>query len=277
MKNVPVYLDSNVIIDICDGREDGLEDLLLESVRIGKYCYPFSAEIISEITFGNNFDRNEERLKFVEKLSGNLYFAHSVYELGFKHESPFTIYETINEVAPLKEEKDLANFITYEQQIEARKAYGVDVNKLNNLSPPEAIEYLNRIFREFEYPESADIQQIPRSLDDFIEFNKKNTLEHFSPLWDSMGANHELMLKDNIILTLFSLLDMLGFWGDSKKTYKKGSRFGDSSHTFNASHFKALVSRDKRLIMKSSVVFHCERIESNTYLTSEFREHLEGK
>jgi len=277
MKNIPVYLDSNVIIDICDGREVGLDELLFGSVKSGDYCYPFSAEQISEITFGNDYERNEQRLAFVERLSNNLYFVHSVYELGFKYESPFKIYETINEVAPIQEEKDLANFITYEQQMEARNVYGIDVNRLNNLNPKEAIEYLNSIFRDFKYPDSTDISQVPRSLDDFIEFNRRNTIEHFSTLWDSMGANHDLMLRDNTIVTLFSLLDMLGFWGDLKKTHKKGSRFGDSSHTFNASHFGGLVSKDKRLIMKSGVVFHSVGIKASTYLTSEFRRHLEEK
>ena len=134
MKNIPVYLDSNVIIDICDGREDSLAELLLNSVDNGKYCYPFSAEQVAEITYGNNLERNDKRLKFIDKLITNLYFAHSVYELGFKNESPFAIYETINEVAPLPEEKELANLISYEQQVEAREAYGIDVNRLNNLT-----------------------------------------------------------------------------------------------------------------------------------------------
>lgn len=277
MKNIPVYLDSNVIIDICDGRGEGLDVQLIESVDAGKYCYPFSAEQIAEITFGNNTERNEQRLKFVEKLSNNVYFAHSIYESGFKHESPFAIYETINEVAPLPEESDLLNLITYEQQVEARLSYGIDVNKLNNLKPREVIEYLNSIFANFEYPEGVDVSQIPRSLNDFIEFNRKNTIKHFSSLWDSMGASHELMLKDNTIISLFSLLDTFGFWADSKRTYKKGSRFGDSRHAFNASHFGALVSRDKRLVMKSGVVFYSVGIEAKTYLTDEFRVHLEGK
>lgn len=277
MKNRPVYLDSNVIIDICDGREEGLAGLLMSSIDSGKYCYPFTAEQIAEITFGENYERNEQRLKFVEKLSNNLYFAHSVFELGFKYESPFAIYETINEVAPLPEEKDLPNLISYEQQVEARNAYGIDVNRLNNLSPKEAVEYLNSIFRDFEYPEGADVSQVPRSLNDFIEFNRKNTIEHFSALWDSMGANHDLMLRDNTIVSLFSLLDTFGFWSDSKKTYKKGSRFGDSRHSFNASHFGTLVSRDKRLIMKSGVVFYAVGIEATTYLTNEFRLHLDEK
>lgn len=275
MINIPVYLDSNVIIDICDGREDGLTELLFNSVDSGTYCYPFSAEQVAEITFGNNFKRNEKRLKFVEKLSNNLYFAHSVYELGFKNESPFAIYETINEIAPFPEEKELASLISYEQQAKAREAYGIDVNRLNNLNPKEAIEYLNSKFRDYEYPETADISQIPRSLDDFIEFNRKNTIEHFSALWDSMGASHDLMLRDNTIVTLFSLLDTFGFWADSKKTYKKASRFKDSSHAFNSSYFGALVSRDKRLIMKSGVAFHSIGIMSSTYFTDKFREHLE--
>lgn len=277
MKSIPVYLDSNVIIDICDGRGEGLDELLMESVDAGEYCYPFSAEQISEITFGNNVERNVQRLKFIEKLSNNLYFAHNVYELGFKHESPFSVYETINEVAPLPEENDLLNFITHEQQVEARKAYGIDVNKLNNLSPKEVIEYLNYILANFEYPESADVTQAPRSLDDFIAFNRKNTIEHFSALWDSMGASHELMLRNNTIVSLFSLLDTFGFWADSKSTYKKGSRFGDSRHTFNASHFGALVSRDKRLVMKSGVVFYSVGIKAKTYLTDVFRTHLDKK
>jgi len=277
MNNIPIYLDSNVIIEICDGRGQGLDKLLIESVDSGKYCYPFSAEQIAEITFGNNVERNKQRLKFISKLSNNTYFTHNVHELGFKHESPFSVYETINEVAPLVEEKELLNLITYQQQVEARKAYGIDSNKLNNLPPKKVIEYLNKTFKNFKHPENVDIKQAPDSVDDLVEFNRKNTIKHFSALWNMMGASQELMLRDNTIITLFSLLDTFGFWADSKKVYAKGSRFGDSRHTFNASFFDGLVSRDKRLLMKSSVVFNYVGIRTKTFHTDEFREHLEGK
>ena len=78
MERASIYLDSNVIIDIADGREDELFELILKSISIGTYCYPFAAEQISEITQPKKEDRNNYRLTLLGKISNNIYFEHSI-------------------------------------------------------------------------------------------------------------------------------------------------------------------------------------------------------
>jgi hypothetical protein len=81
VERVPVYLDSNVIIDMADGRENDLLGLVMRSIYAGPYCYPFSAEQISEITDNERQARNESRLMLLSDMSRNVYFEHSINSL----------------------------------------------------------------------------------------------------------------------------------------------------------------------------------------------------
>jgi len=275
LDRVPVYLDSNVIIDIAEGRENELLGLVMRSIYDGPYCYPFSAEQISEITDNERQARNESRLMLLSDMSRNVYFEHSINSLQFRTESTTLVYGTINEVALTPYwEADFANFVSFEQQLKARTAYGLSTGDLNNLSVEEAITKINSALANCEYEIREGQIAPPSSLDDMMDYSEQIMREHFSQLWESMGANIESQLRNGKLVSLFSLIDTLGFWSDTKETYKKGSRFADSRHAFNGSYFKCVVSRDKRLLKKSEAAYKYLGITTQCFHTDEFKAHL---
>src|SRR5688572_20062143 len=122
-----VYLDSNVLIEVCDGRGAGLDVLFRQAVATGIQSYPFSAEQVSEMTFGGDADRNKVRLNFLSDLSKNSYFVRSLYDCGFRTEFPFSVYQTLNAI-PLdpRFKRDFAKIVSYEDQRRAREEFGLD-------------------------------------------------------------------------------------------------------------------------------------------------------
>ena len=276
MERIPVYLDSNVIIDMADGRENDLLGLVMRSIYFGPYCYPFSAEQISEITDDKRQARNESRLMLLSDISRNIYFEHSIDSLQFRSESTNQVYETINEVSSAQNwESDFANVISFEQQLETRKAYGLSTDNLNNLSAEEAIIKINSALSSYEHEPNPGQIDPPRSLDDMMDYTEKNMREHFTQLWESMGADVESQIRNSKLVSLFSLIDTFGFWSDSKKTYEKGSRLADSRHTFNGSYFKCVVSRDKRFLKKSEAAYQYFGITTKCFHTDDFKDHLD--
>lgn len=276
MEISPVYLDSNVIIDMTDGRENDLLGLVMRSIYFGLYCYPFSAEQVSEITDNERQSRNESRLMLLSDLSRNIYFEHSIDSLQFRTESTNQVFETINEVSLAKNwEADFANFISFEQQLEARTAYGLSADDLNNLSAEEAITKINLALSNYEYVPNLGKIDLPRSLDDMMDYTEQNMREHFTQLWESMGVDVESQLRNGKLVSLFSLIDTFGFWSDSKKTYRKGSRLADSRHAFNGSYFKCVVSRDKRFLKKSEAAYKYFGITTKCFHTDDFKKHLD--
>lgn len=274
MEILPIYLDSNVIIDMADGREDELLGLIMRSNHFSSYRYPFSAEVINEIT-DDNLERSNSRLLLLQDISKDLYFEHSINSLGYRRESVFSIYDTLNEVALGKGwESDIANFVTFEQQLEARKAYGLVSSDLNNLSPEKALQTINNALAKYAYQSDESQFQPPKSLDDFMAYCEANMKENFTDLWLSIGADIKTQLKNMKIVNLFSLIDSLGFWCDSKKTYKKGSRLADSRHAFNGSYFQIVVSRDKRFLKKSEAAYNYFGINTQCISTDNFKKLL---
>ena len=276
MERVPVYLDSNVIIDMADGRENDLLGLVMRSIYFGPYCYPFSAEQVSEITDNERQARNESRLMLLSDISRNIYFEHSITSLQFRPESTTQVFGTIKEVSLAENwETDFANFISFEQQLEARTAYGLSTDELNNLSAEEAIIKINSALSNYEYElKQGQIDQ-PRSLAELMDFMEKNMRVHSAELWESMGANVESQLRNSKLVGLFSLIDTFGFWSDSKRTYKKGSRLADSRHAFNGSYFNRVVSRDKRFLKKSEAAYKYLGITTRCFDTDDFKAHLD--
>lgn len=275
MERIPVYLDSNVIIDIADGRENELLGLLMRSIYEGPYCYPFSAEQISEITDDKRQSRNQSRLMLLSDVSRNLYFEHSVNSLQFRTEVTTQVFETISDIASSKNwDADFANVISYEQQLEARNAFGLTTDDLNNMSAKEAISTINSSLSNYEYEFQGNQIKPPRSLEDMMVYTEENMREHFSSLWESIGANIDSELRNGKIVSLFSLIDTFGFWSDTKKTYKKGSRLADSRHAFNGSYFKIVVSRDKRFLKKSEAAYDYFDIGTRCFSTNDFKDHL---
>ena len=145
---------------------------------------------------------------------------------------------------------------------------------LNNLSPEIALQTINDALAKFAYHPDESQFQPPRSLDDFMAYCESNMKEHFTDLWLSIGADIKTQLKNMKIVNLFSLIDSLGFWSDSKKTYKKGSRLADSRHAFNGSYFQMVVSRDKRFLKKSEAAYNYFGINTKCISTDEFKKFL---
>lgn len=275
MDRFPIYLDSNVIIDVSEGRDDELLGLILRSVYFGPYCYPFTAEQVTEVARCERQETNQARLMLLSAISGNNYFEHSVLNLGFRKLHPSTVLETLNEV-PAREvwNPALSNgFPSYDQQLAARNAFGLTSNILNNLSPQEALLSISSALANYEYPEGTT-PGVPRSLDEMIEAVGKTTSESFSSLWHSLGVDPEAQLRNQKISGLFVLLDALGFWSDSKSIYKKGTRFADSRHAFNASYFTKVVSTDKHFLKKSEAAYVHYSIATAAMETSDFKAHL---
>ncbi len=107
-----------------------------------------------------------------------------------------------------------------------------------------------------------------------MTYTEENLRRHFSDLWQNIGADCEAQIRNVKIVNLFSLLETFGFWSDSKRTYKKGSRLSDSRHAFNGSYFTKVVSRDKRFLMKSEAAYLYFNIATQTMQTNEFKLHL---
>jgi hypothetical protein len=275
MERIPVYLDSNVIIDIADGRENELFGLLMRSIYEGPYCYPFSAEQISEITDEKRQSRNQSRLMLLSDVSRNLYFENSVNSLQFRTELTTQVFETIGGIAASKNwDVDFANIISYEQQLESRNAFGLTTDDLNNMSAKEAISTINSALSNYEHESQDDQIKPPRSLDDMMTYIEENMPDDFSQLRESAGADIGFILRNKKIVSLFSLIDTFGFWSDTKKTYKKGSRLADSRHAFNGSYFKIVVSRDKRFLKKAEAAYDYFNIDTMCFSTGDFKNHL---
>jgi hypothetical protein len=270
-----VYLDSNVIIDIFEGRDDELLGLLFRSIYSGPYCYPFSAELISEITDPQYPDRNNKRMLLVADLSRRFYFENSFTKIGFRNENPETVFNTINEVdIGFNYNSHFANLISFEQIIGVREAFGLDSKSLNGMEPLAAIKHIDRALANFDYQETSGTQKPPRSLKDMISAVSSITEESFKDVGTGLGkkAEHDAHRKD--IIMFFSLLDTFGYWGDPRQKYKRGSRLCDAQHALVGSHFSAIVSRDVHFVNKARAAYEYMGINTKTFTTNDFKTHL---
>lgn len=266
-----VYLDSNVIINICDGRLDGLKSNISNAVRSERIVYPFSAAQVSEITAHPLSERCRTRLDLLSTMSRDIYFVHSAYDYEFRIQSPFAVYETITEALPkLNENRLFANMIPLEHFKAARQQLGLDPVRLNNLSGSEAVAEIDRAISG-AIPDGV---KAPRSIREILEVTKQTTREHFSALWGQIGTTEDHMTIGNDLQGVFTLLECFGYWLDSEEVYKKGSRFPDAQHTFNASHFDVLVTRDKGMKNRAQAAYAVLGVGTRVMLTSEYESYI---
>lgn len=266
-----IYLDSNVIIGICDGQLDGLKSNISTAVRLGRVVYPFSAAQVSEITTHPLTERCRTRLDLLSSMSKDIYFVHSVYDYEFRIESPFAVYETITEALPdFNENKLFATLIPREHFKAVRQQLGLDPVRLNNLSGADAVAEIDRAISG-AIPDRVDA---PRSIREILEVTKQNNRENFSALWGQMGTTEDHMTIGNDLQGVFTLLECFGYWPDSEEVYKKGSRFPDAQHTFNASHFDVLVTRDKGMKNRAQAAYTALGIDTRVMLTSEYEAYI---
>ena len=275
MERSPIYLDSNVVIDTIEGRENELMGLLFRSLYMGSYCYPFSAETVGEITDLERPDRNEARLMYLEDLSKGVYFENSFNSIKFRFELPKNVFKTINEVgAEIDFNKMFANVIPFEHILELRKSYKLDPGVLNNMIPSDAIQYIDETLASYDYIEKKGAPIPPKSIKDMVKMVSRICDDAFKDVGRGLGekAEHDESRKD--IVLYFSLLDSFGYWGDPKKKYEKGSRLVDAQHALVGSYFNGVVSRDTHFIRKAKAAYEYIGLDVNAYSTKEFKEHL---
>ncbi|MGR6872842.1 hypothetical protein ACU6U9_11165 [Pseudomonas sp. HK3] len=240
---VRVYLDSNVIIELSEGRLDKFMSHLISPKKLNTYIYPFSAAQVSEVTRNSLTKRCHDRLKLISSISNDLYFVHSIYDYEYRQESPESVWDTITNPNPDLIDKNLLNnLIPFEQMKIMRDQLGLNPDILNNLSGTKAVSTIDEAISR-AIPAGSEG---PRSLKDMLLLLKKINKEIFSEQWKQMGASGSHMTIGEDLHIIFSLLEGFGYWPDSKKVFKKGSRFADSEHVFNGSHCDILVTRDKR-------------------------------
>ncbi|OGI67076.1 MAG: hypothetical protein A2W18_06650 [Candidatus Muproteobacteria bacterium RBG_16_60_9] len=216
-------------------------------------------------------ERCRVRLNLLSSISKDIYFVHSVYDYEFRIQSPFAVYETITEALPeLNENKLFANMIPIEHFKAARQQLGLDPVRLNNLSGPEAVAEIDRAISG-AVPTGV---KAPRSIREILEATKQINREHFSALWKQMGTTEAHMTIGNDLQSVFALLECFGCWPDSEEVYKKGSRFPDAQHTFNASHFDVLVTRDKGMKNRAQAAYAVLGVGTRVMLTSEYETYM---
>ena len=266
-----IYLDSNVIIDMCEGRLDSLKTYLLKAVKSSDVGFPFSAAQVSEITSKPLTERCRERLKFLHEISQGLYFVHSVYDYEFRVQSPLEVWETINEASVgIYEKQFLSELLPFELMKEMRAQLGLEPKHLNNLSGKAAVEVIDKALSE----SVAGYSSAPSSLKELVEYSKALNRQTFSQQWNAMGASEEHMTVGSDLHSTFSLLEAFGYWPDTEKVYRKGSRFPDSQHVFNSAHCYSLVTRDKGMKNRAEAVFAILGIKTKVLHTEEYLAEL---
>ncbi len=257
---------------MCEGCLNDLKNYVLQADKRGDVTFPFASAQISEITQYPITTRCRGRLKFVEKMSGCLYFVHSVYDYEFRNESPFSVYETINEALPeLNENKLFSDLIPYEAIKECRSMLGLDPIMLNNLPGDEAVMAIDAALA------SSDIIDVnsPKSIKDMLEITKQHTKSSFSKLWADMGTTEDHMTIGSDLQGVFTLLEIFGYWPDKKGVYRKGSRFTDTQHIFNAAHCDSLVTNDKGMKNRAKATFKILDIPTSVLNTNEFQKQIQ--
>lgn len=266
-KPFTVYLDSNVLIRVCDGGDEDLRKRIDLSLTEGELIYPFSAEQLDELTSSKSSQQDKDRLDYLGHVSKNIYFCNTVTELGFVTQAPQEVYDTINEVVLLSEAKyALNNFVTHEQRIQARSALGLSPNVLNNMSGKEAAAAIDLAMSKLAPPN----QPVPRSLRELMVLCERFVPTAPTVFGEPSRSKTQYEKRNQEIVTLFSFLDSFGYWPDNERAVKRGSGFSDARHVVNASFYHALVSADKKLRGKAEAVYQILGLRTYVLSIEEF-------
>lgn len=253
-----VYLDWNVIADLESGQQPHLEEKLFEAKEKKAISIPFSSTHTKEACKIESREEINKRLAYISKLSSNLYFVNNLQSIGYQIEIPKSVYDTISEVdLGFDTDKFISNLIPYEALKYARNLLTFDPAQLNNISPEEAIDEIDKIITSKEikdrywpdYEGDLSFRGLIREGFEIVE--QKAVL----PIFGSLYYQNKYYVLQSVIIMAFSLLDSFGFWPDRKEIYKKASRFADGEHAFNGAFANLVISADKRFCMKSRAVY----------------------
>lgn len=266
-KSELVYLDSNVVIEICDGYRDSLKAFVQQAAQSRKKLFPFSAALISEITSYPLTDQCLERLRFLSQMSNDLYFVFSLYDHEFRKETPMDVWRTLHEALPELDESALfAEMVPYGVMRKMRNDLGLDPKVLNNMSGSNAVAAIDSVLENAAFENGNG----PKSLKEILDCVGTISRDSFSSLNVSLGTTDEHMGKGDQLHGTFALLEAFGYWPDTEAVYRKGSRFSDSQHVFNAAHCDCLVTRDKGMKNRAEAVYSILGIDTEVLHTDDY-------
>ncbi len=257
-----LYLDWNIFAYFFENKLNWLKNRIDRLKEAGIIVIPFASEHINEAANIKNLPDEDkrkiinERLKFISEICSNLYFVNDIVDTGFRFESPFSVYSTLNEVN--SKESDLKSILSYDLLKMSRRMLKIESSILNNCKPEKVVEELDKIIHSDENREKyirntdkdVSIYGLIKGSLEIMNNASKNT-----PIYAIMN-NKKYSKLNNYIVMMFTILDFLGFWADKKSTYNRGSIYVDSRHAFNGSFADFLISEDKRFCMKTRVVYH---------------------
>lgn len=233
-----VYLDNNIYVSIED-KEISLD--VFKGID-KKYSFVYSYAHIQELMEAkSNFDELKKvRLKTILDLTNNIYIFTDNNQISSKTENPENVILTLKMFSGLME---ITRQAIYNFNIDRAKLInllGIDEKRMNNYTPNEVINYIDK----------ATSRRL------LIGFNNLIDLSGFS-------------LRERII-TLFSLLDFVGFWKDKKTKRSNLTRMYDSSHTYFSSCCDLFVSNDLRARNKAKVAYEFYKIDTKVLSLEEF-------
>lgn len=251
-----VYLDSNVLVDICDGRLPELKSEVIKASEDKRAIFPFTADMVAEISLDiKSKEEVMQRLLFLTVISKELYFERTASAFQFVRRDAFQVYDTLTAATTGVDTAALfRSLVPYETHKSTAGAYGMDPVIMNNLPPDRLFKYIEEKLREYQYPKDSK-DDAPQTIEDtlkLIETMWRNANKEF---WDKHALASEKMMRGFKHSTLFTLLDSYGYCRDQKRAYEKGSAFADSSHTFLASYCDFLASSDTRMRKRAEAVF----------------------
>jgi len=257
MIDIPkVYLDSNVIIHMHDGRRPELKLEVLKAADSQRFRFPFTADTVSELALKiDSIDDVMQRLYFLTLLSREDYFERSALNFQFIRRDAFKVYDDLISVAVTPDlPAHFRSLVDFETHKGTASEYGMEPFRMNNFAPKKLFEYIDEKLSQYEYlPGSKDFG--PGSVEQCMDLIESTYRENFEPFWRKSGLDPEEMMRGFKASTLFMLLDSFGYCRDQREAYEKGSAFADSAHTFLASHCKFLVSDDSRMRSRAKAVF----------------------
>ncbi len=229
-----VYLDNNIIVSI-EKNEIDIEDLREKFGADSEFVYSY-IHIEELLETGVGFDKlRDKRLNNLREITKSRqivpFYQNINSEFLIYTVDPQSVLSTVQSFHSLGKERIKVFADKFDSNRELLvKALGIDIKRLNNYSVDEVVNCINIALTNNLY---IDLRT----------------------LLNCMG----LLLHEQI-LSIFNVLDVIGFWKDEKTERSNISRLYDASHTYFASGCNIFVSNDKRCRAKAKVAYKLNNI-----------------
>ena len=238
-KNMKVYLDNNVLVDIEAGKYSAEMFLSIHDV-----AYYYSDAHINELleAKGNPKVSQEGRLGLISQLC----VCNNILTGGFGgpeiyEKEPMEMYRLCD--TPLRA------FITQQVNtddgvfMELRERLNFDSAIFNNVSPELVLEMIDEKAKQ-----KLNI--------DLLTYLRATEAFGGKPLYH----------------TLFNLIDSANYWGDKKTVHSNVARLYDAAHAYFAQVCDVLVTNDKRMRAKTKAVYSFLGVNTDVVSTNDFLE-----